>query len=45
MMDAAACVLLNRGEKAQRCLGGGADASVGQTNKGEGRDAGRCLSW
>lgn len=45
VMDAAVCALRNQGEKAQRRAGGGADASVGQTSKGEGRDTGRCLSW
>lgn len=40
VMNAAVCELRNRAEKVQRCAGGGADAGVGPTRKGEGRHAG-----
>lgn len=43
VMNAAVCELCNRGEKVQRCAGGGTGAGVGPTRKGEGRPAGQLM--
>lgn len=41
VMNAAVGELRKRGEKGQRCAGGGTGAGVGPSRKGEGRPAGR----